>query len=143
MNTKEIGNLTELQCITGLYALGCDISIPFGNSQKYDLIMDYKGKLYKIQVKHSKDGFTEDVLTHFSFKTRWQGHNTSGYKYIKYTKEDIDYFATWHQGKVYLVPVEHCSGTEKIIRYAPTKNNQKKGVSFAKDYLAEEVLKEL
>ena len=48
-NSKEIGNLTELQCITGLYELGCDISIPFGNSQKYDLIMDWKGKLYKVQ----------------------------------------------------------------------------------------------
>ena len=32
MNSKEIGNLTELQCITALYALGCDVSIPFGNS---------------------------------------------------------------------------------------------------------------
>lgn len=31
-NSKEIGNLTELQCITGLYELGCDVSIPFGNS---------------------------------------------------------------------------------------------------------------
>ena len=52
-NTKEIGNLTELQCITALYELGCDVAIPFGNSQKYDLIMDYKGKLYKVQVKHA------------------------------------------------------------------------------------------
>ena len=31
-NSKEIGNLTELQCITGLYELNCDVSIPFGNS---------------------------------------------------------------------------------------------------------------
>jgi hypothetical protein len=142
-NTKEIGNLTELQCITGLYALGCDISIPFGNSQKYDLIMDYKGKLYKVQVKHAKDEFTDGEVTHFSFKTRWQGHNMTGYTQTSYTKEDIDYFATYHNGKVYLIPVEECSGATKTIRYVPPKNNQRIGISFAQDYVAEEVLKKL
>lgn len=142
-NTKEIGNLAELQCITGLYELGCDISIPFGNSQKYDLIMDYEGKLYKVQVKHAKDEFTEDKITHFSFKTRWQGHNSSGYTQTSYTKDDIDFFATYHQGKVYLIPVEECSGATKTIRYTPPKNGQRKGISFAEDYLVEEVLKKL
>lgn len=142
-NTKEIGNLTELQCITALYELGCDISIPFGNSQKYDLIMDYNGKLYKVQVKHSIDKITDEVLTHFSFKTRWQSHNTTGYSQKKYTKDDIDFFATYHQGRVFLIPIEECSGDEKTIRYVPPKNNQRKGINFAEDYYAEEVLKKL
>ena len=138
-NTKEIGNLTELQCITALYELGCDISLPFGNSQKYDLIMDYQGQLYKVQVKHANEH--ED--THFSFRTRWQGHNTSGYTQTSYTKKDIDFFATYCRGQVYLVPVEECSGAEKTIRFVPPKNGQVKGINFAKDYLAEEVLKRL
>lgn len=30
MNTKQIGNLTELQCVTRLYELGCKISISYG-----------------------------------------------------------------------------------------------------------------
>ena len=138
-NTKEIGNLTELQCITALYELGCDISIPFGNSQKYDLIMDYEGTLYKVQVKHANEH--ED--THFSFKTRWQGHNTNGYTQTSYTKNDIDFFATFYRGNVYLVPVEECSGAKKNLRIVPPKNGQVKGINFAKDYLAEEVLKRL
>jgi len=138
-NTKEIGNLTELQCITGLYELGCDISIPFGNSQKYDLIMDYKGTLYKVQVKHANDHNGE----YFTFKTRWQGHNTSGYTQTKYTKDDIDFFATWYNGDIYLIPVEECSGAEKTIRFVPPKNGQVKGINFAKDYIAKEVLKRL
>ena len=136
LNTKQIGNLTELQCITALYELGCDISIPFGNSQKYDLIMDYKGNLYKIQVKHS----TMHEDTHFSFKTRWQSHNTSGYSQNLYSKEDIDFFATYCKGKVYLIPIEQCSGAEKTLRFVPPKNGQIKGINFAKDYEAEEVL---
>jgi len=139
MNTKEIGNLTELQCITGLYKIGCDVSIPFGNSQKYDLIIDYKNTLYKIQVKHANDHNGE----YFTFKTRWQGHNMSGYTQNRYTKDDIDFFATYYNGDVYLIPVEECSGSDKTIRIAPPKKNQIKGINFAENYLAEEVLKKL
>lgn len=146
-NSKEIGNLTELQCITGLYALGCDISIPFGNSQKYDLIMDYNNKLYKVQVKHANineiyDGVNK-YIEYFKFQTRWQSHNATGYTKNSYTKNDIDFFATWCDGNVFLIPVEECSGAEKTIRFIPPKNGQIKGINFAKDYIAEEVLKKL
>lgn len=129
-----------MQCITRLYELGCDISIPFGNSQKYDLIMDWNNCLYKVQVKHSS---SHDNGAYFSFMTRWQSHNTSGYKKNSYTKEDIDFFATFFNGNVYLVPIEQCSGAEKNLRIVPPKNGQIKGINFAKDYLAEEVLKKL
>lgn len=139
-NSKEIGNLTELQCITALYELGCDVSIPFGNSQKYDIIIDWNNQLYKVQIKHSTLYEDESYLV---FKTRWQGHNTSGYTQTSYTKEDIDFFATYFNGDVYLIPVEQCSGADKRLRLKPTKNGQIKGVNFAEDYLAKEVLKNL
>ena len=144
-NSKEIGNLTELQCITGLYELGCDISVPFGNSQKYDLIMDYKGKLYKIQVKHATEKIDNEtgVVTHFVFKTRWQSHNSNGYKQNSYSEEDIDFFATYCQGKVFLIPVEECSGNTKTLRYVAPKSGQQDGINLANNYLAEEVLKRL
>ena len=89
MNSKEIGNLTELQCITNLYALGCNVSLPFGNSQKYDLILEYKNKLYKVQVKHANATFENGKIAYFTFKTRWQSHNQSGYAWTPYTEEDI------------------------------------------------------
>ena len=144
MNSKEIGNLTELQCITYLYSIGCDVSIPFGNSQKYDLIIDWLDKLYKVQIKHANIKFDENGnVSHFSFKSRWQGHNSSGYTQTTYTKEDIDFFCTFYDGKAYLVPVEECSGAEKILRILPPKNCQQKFVNFASNYLAEKILKEL
>ena len=63
MNTKQLGNFTELQCITYLYQIGCAVSIPFGNSEKYDVIIDYNDKLYKVQIKHGnihQDELNED-----------------------------------------------------------------------------------
>ena len=73
MNTKQVGNLVELQCATRLYELGCAVSIPFGNSEKYDLIIDVNDKLYKIQCKHSSEYFDElGELEYIKFKCTWQ-----------------------------------------------------------------------
>lgn len=129
--------------MTALYELGCDISIPFGNSQKYDLIIDWNNKLYRVQIKHANSVYENNELVSFSFKTRWQGHNANGYTQTSYSKEEIDYFATFCNGEVYLVPVEECSGATKTIRFRPPKNGQMIGINFAKDYLAKEVLKKL
>ena len=143
MNTKRIGNLTELQCITYLYALGCSISIPFGNSDKYDLVMDVNGKLYKVQCKHSSEYYDDDgKIDYIKFSTYWQSHNSNGYKKNKYKSNEIDFFATFYNDKCYLVPANECS-MEKILRLKAPKNQQSKGVSFLSDYLAEEVISKL
>ena len=144
MNSKEIGNLTELQCITYLYSLGYDVSIPFGNSQKYDLILDCKGHLYKVQVKHANTHYNENgEADSFCFKVRWQGHNTKGYTNTRYSKEDIDFFCTFFDGKAYLVPVEESSGALKTLRLITPKNCQIKNINFAEDYLADKILERL
>jgi len=138
-NTKKIGNLTELQCATRLYELGASISIPFGNSEKYDLLMDYNDKIYKIQCKHATE---YDDGAYIKFKATWLGHNNTGYSRHQYQANEVDYFATFYNGECYLIPQNECSN-EKSLRIKPTKNNQKKGVSFLEDYKAEEVLKQL
>ena len=53
-NTKHLGSLTELQCITYLFGLGYDISIPYGDNSSYDFILDVNGKLLKLQCKTSR-----------------------------------------------------------------------------------------
>ena len=142
-NTKQLGNLTELQCATYLYSLGCPISIPFGNSEKYDLIMDYNYTLYKIQCKHSSEILDDQgKVCAIKFKSTWQGHNSSGWTRHQYSINEVDFFATFYDNKCYLVPCYQCSN-EKTLRILPPKNGQTKGVSFLKDYEASEVLKTL
>ena len=143
MNTKKIGNLTELQCITYLYELGYAISIPFGNSEKYDFIIDVDDHLYKIQCKHSSEyRDKQGNLEYIKFKSTWQTHNTNGYSRQKYQLNEIDFFATFYQNKCYLIPVNECS-YEKRLRLEIPKNNQLKGISYLSDYLAEKILSEL
>jgi len=145
MDNKQIGNLTELQCITRFYELGCIVSIPYGDSSKYDMILEYQGKLHKLQCKHSKEFFEEDgTLSYLKIKTSWQSGYTKNSQYHtnKYTADDIDYFVTHYQGVNYLIPVGECS-TEKILRILPPKNGQTKGVSFLENYKDVEMMKNL
>lgn len=144
MDNKQIGNLTELQCITRFYELGYSVSIPYGDSEKYDMILDYNGCLLKLQCKHAKEFYENEDLSYLKIKTSWQSGytKTQQYKTHKYTDQEIDYFVTFFQGKNYLIPVNECS-TEKRLRILPPKNGQTKGVSFLKDYIDEEVLNTL
>ena len=142
-NTKKLGNLTELQCITSLYQLGCAVSIPFGNSEKYDIIIDYNNKLYKIQVKHACEVLDDEQnVVAIKITTTWQGHNSNGYKRHKYTEVDCDFFATFYNNECYLIPQNECSN-EKQLRIIPPKNNQKKGINFLSDYIAIHILEQL
>lgn len=144
MDNKQLGNFTELQCITRFYELGYSISIPYGDSEKYDMVLDCNGSLYKLQCKHAKPHYENEILTHIKIKTSWQTGYTKNQQFQthKYSKEQIDFFVTHFEGKNYLVPVEECS-TEKTLRILPPKNGQIKGVSFLENYVDEEVLKRL
>lgn len=143
MNTKQIGNLTELQCVTRLYELGCKISIPYGDSEKYDMIIDVSDNLYKVQVKHSKEYKTaEGEVDYIKFKGRWQQKSAKGYKQSLYKSNEVDFFATFYNGECYLIPQKECT-YEKILRINSPKNGQLKGVSFLENYKAQEVLKQL
>ena len=145
MNTKYLGNLTELQCITRFYELGYSVSIPYGDSEKYDMIVDINGKLYRLQCKHANLHLnSEGFVDYLTIKTTWQSGYTknSSYKKNRYTKKDCDYFITHYEGKNYLVPVEQCSN-EKTLRIIKPKNGQTKGITFLKDCLDEVVIKNL
>lgn len=135
LDTKKKGNLTEMQCMSAFMAQGCGVSIPFGDNAKYDFIADVDGQLLKIQVKTAslKD---ENAI---KFSCRSTHVNCSGVKNIRYSENEIDYFATYWNGQCYLVPISECSA-EKILRFVPPKSGQIKGITFACDYTLEKQL---
>lgn len=135
LDTKKKGNLTEMQCMSAFMAQGCGVSIPFGDNAKYDFVADVDGQLLKIQVKTAslKD---ENAI---KFSCRSTHVNCSGVKNIRYSENEIDYFATYWNGQCYLVPISECSA-EKILRFVPPKSGQIKGITFACDYTLEKQL---
>lgn len=142
--TQSKGNVTELQCLSKFIELGYECSIPYGNGAKYDFIVDYQGELIKIQCKSSsyvikKNGLVDKDA--FNFHCVTQTTNTQKTTRHKYTNEMIDYFATYFNGKVYIIPIEECS-TNKTLRYKAPEN---KGIIYnkAEDYEIEKFFKSL
>lgn len=131
LTSKQKGNLTELQCITAFYENGYAVSIPYGENSRYDFIADIYGKLIRIQVKTSS--IKDENPDAIEFSCRSTRVNSTGTFSKRYTENEIDYFATFWNGKCYLIPVQECS-IAKTLRFAPPKNGQIKGITFAKDY---------
>lgn len=144
INTKILGNTTEMECMLECIKLGIQVSIPFGEDSRYDFIMDYKNKLYRIQSKHCSEIINNlNQVVAIKLKTvRQSGSNATIHTRTKYTKDEIDYFSTSYNGKCYLIPVEQCSN-EKTLRIIPPKNGQVTGISFLENYELSEVLKTL
>lgn len=135
-NTNQKGKITEIEVLSHILKMGYSVSIPFGDKDRYDQIWDINGKLLRIQVKTASPVDEEERVIKFSCKSVSNG------KAHIYTKKDIDYFATYWKGNVYLVPIEECSVGKKL-RFLPPKNGQVKSINWAKDYLVEEVLNNL
>lgn len=133
-DTNLIGTITEMKCKTYFLELGYTVSTP-ENPTRYDFILDADGKLLTIQVKACKSDGEKFTFSTCSSSTV-KGKTTHG----DYKNDNVDYFCTWLDNECYLVPVQECGIREKNLRLLPTKNGQVKGISFAKDYIAKEVL---
>ena len=50
-NTKDTGDTTEARIIHALIARGYSVSVPFGDNDSYDLIVDAGSTLHRVQCK--------------------------------------------------------------------------------------------
>lgn len=128
------GNKTEINCIAAFINLGYMVFTPVGESGRYDFIADIDGQLLRIQCKTARKGSCNGS---FQFENRsMYRHNRSMY----YTKEEIDYFATFYNGQCYLVPIEECGTGAKTLRLEPPINNKATGINWASDYELEKMI---
>lgn len=139
MNTKYIGNITELECQLAFLKSGYNVLIPYGDCERYDFVADVNGKFLRIQCKTSSPTDKEESCIKFSCRST--NKENGKMKMHKYSEEEIDFFATSFKNKCYLIPVSEC-GCDKRLRLLPPKNNQTRNVSWASDYELEEVLKQ-
>ena len=130
VKTNRKGISTELYCIGAFAELGYECYVPNSEDSRYDFIADVDGKLIRVQSKACSIQNNGDSI---AFSCRSTRGNTRGNISSLYTKEEIDYFCTYYEGKCYLVPVEECV-TEKKLRFTHPKNNQQKAINYASDY---------
>lgn len=138
LSTQFKGDITELQVSAYFLSLGYVVSKPLTQDSKYDLIVDKQHKLIRIQVKTARVNPTTTGLS-IKFNCRSTTNNVRECKNRYYSTEDVDYFATYWNNQVYLIPVNECSSEKIIWIDKPTHSNS----CYSKDYLAQEVLKHI
>ena len=139
MNSKQKGNIVEVEVMLAFLKLGINVLNPYGDCERYDFVVEINGQFYKIQCKMSQ--ISEDGSC-FSFTAK-SSNRVNGKSVSKpYTSEEIDFFATTYNGECYLIDVKEC-GVGKRLRLEKPKNNQEKNICFAEDYEIKEVLKKL
>ena len=141
LNSKQIGNLTEMECMLAFMRHGFNVLTPYGDCERYDFVADVNGILIKVQVKTSRPSRGAEGAIVFNTSSQ----TTSNGKMVHHSYDDtqIDYFMTFYEGIAYLIPVNECSTREKTLRFLPPKNGQIKGITFAKDYEFEKVVNKI
>jgi hypothetical protein len=99
-NTKRRGESAEAEFISRAISLGFSVLKPWGESDRYDVVIDHGSGFWRVQVKCS----TCRVGQHFRLELSRKG--------VCYTQAEIDFVA----GNVvpldlwYIVPIEACAG---------------------------------
>lgn len=109
---------------------GWNVSLPFGENQRYDVILDNGSDLFKVQVK---TGRLSNGVIQFPFRSS----TSIGTK--RYFGE-VDLFAVYcpETREVYMVPVEDPQVC--ILRVEDPKGGNTSKINWAKDYLLNAVV---
>ncbi len=115
-NSKHVGELAEMQFMLDAARRRFGVSRPFGNNERYDIILDAPRRLWRVQVKAS------GASHHRGFAVRACWRTTR--KHMPYTSAQIDFLAVMIQGRRmrgrriwYLIPVRALGGRLTINLY--------------------------
>lgn len=126
---KSIGERSEAQVVSALLKHGKTILTPFGDNQRYDMVIDEGGRFYRVQCK---TGRLRDGAVEFSTCSS-QAHRGKGRQSYR---GQIEFFAVYcpDNDRTYLVPVDSVPVTLGILRVEAPRNGQLKGVRQAAPY---------
>lgn len=139
MNSKDKGNIGEAIILGEFVKRNIQVSIPFGDNARYDLVADFNGKLNKIQVKYCNQKITENESIRCPCASS-KNHTTN--RGLSTYENDVDYIAFYltEWDCSLLVPIS-VIGNKKVINFRKTKPlNNASNVNLIEDYLFDKTL---
>jgi hypothetical protein len=137
MEPQKKGDVAEASVLSEFVSMEVDVSIPFGDNGRYDLVVDHpENGLLKLQIKGSEQKDGRIRVNGTTVHT-----NSDGAKHKQYDGE-FDYYAvfSYETEEVYLIEEDEV-GTEMWIREEPieSKYGAKSKSNLAEDYGIHEV----
>lgn len=136
-NHKAIGEYSEAVIKAKLIEIGYGVYNPFGDNLRCDLLIeDINGEFWRIQCK---TGWTKPggVYIHFLTASSY-AHTKAGQagERLRDYQGQIDYFAVYcpQTRGIYLIPIDHISGTHALLCLTQTANSHTEKVKLARDY---------
>jgi PD-(D/E)XK endonuclease len=131
LTTDQKGAVAELAIARAAAELGIGVWGSY-TVERYDLVFDLRPRLVRVQCKWATR--RGDIISVPCYANR---RSRDGLLRTFYTPEEIDAFAGYcaDLDRCYFLPLETFVNRSAIqLRLAPTKNNQRAGVNWAKDF---------
>ena len=132
LTSDQKGAIAETAIAHQAIKLGFDVYKPINEGTRFDLIIDVRGRLIRVQCKLApRHGNVITVRCSSSRRSR------AGHVKRAYTPEEIDAFGVYSPAddRCYLLPIGHFPQKRAIsLRLGPTRNNQHVGIRWAEDY---------
>lgn len=128
-NSKARGDETEAKIISHLIASGYSVSLPFGDNDKYDLIVDDGITLYRVQCKTAWQNKPQTIR----FNTHSQ--TTKNGTYHEHTYHDsIDAFCVRYPEteQLYWIPISQATKQKMELRFEADIEHP--SINWAVDY---------
>ncbi|HEY1978381.1 MAG TPA: group I intron-associated PD-(D/E)XK endonuclease [Candidatus Baltobacteraceae bacterium] len=129
-DTKRVGDLSEVIVLYAFVTMGYQVSVPWGENNRYDLILERGNTLLRIQVKTGRLRMGSIWFNAYSSHAHRNGAQRS-------YRGDADYFGVYCPDvqRVFLVPVEDVTENQGCLRWERTKNSQSRKIRWADRYV--------
>ena len=130
-DTKRVGDISEAAVALALLEAGYRVCVPFGENNRFDLVVERDNVLARVQVKTGRIRNGSIIFNCFSSHTHRGG--AAARRYIG----EIEYFGVYCAAlrSVYLVPVGDVNVVKGYLRVEAAKNNQSRKLRWAQAYL--------
>ena len=133
LTTDQKGAVAELAIAHAAAELGVGVFKPLTDGERYDLIFEVGSSLLRIQCKWApRHGDVVIVRCHSARRAR------EGLRRRSYTAAEVDAIAAYcpDVDGCFFVPAERFDGHLQVgLRLAPSRNNQRAGITWAEDFV--------
>lgn len=141
LTPSQKGAVAEAAIASAAIELGLTVLRPLCEGQRYDLVIDLRPELLRVQCKLART-----VSGALVIGLQTNRCTPAGYLSTSYTSAEVDAIAAYSRDlrESFLVPIAEIRGRRSLhLRLDAARNNQSEGIRWAGDYAIDPVLRRL